>query len=244
MAMPSGSVTEPELARGARVRQAVWGVELLMRESPRGRLWFDDCGRINYETFDADLALGEFSRLVSRGDVQERLLAVQALGWLDDRRVISPLIRALRDREWDVRLLAAEALSGLAPLPDWSLAPVAGLLEDREAAVRAAAARAVSCVPEFDASPPLARALGQPSRSVRLAAAWGLEALGSDGILEPVARVALARVLDHEHDPYVVDAAYWALAWHASENERRERFRVSNWGQTVGALAAAGNRAA
>lgn len=212
--------------------------------SPRGRLWFDDYRRVNYETFDVDLALGEFSRLVSRGDVEERLLAIQDLAWLNDRRVVSPLIRALRDQEWDVRLLAADALSGLAPLPDWSLAPVARLLEDHEAAVRAAGARAVSCVPELDASPPLAHALGEPSRSVRLAAAWGLEALGSGGILEPVARVALAEVLEHETDPYVVHAAYWALRWHAQESEQRERFRISSWGKTVWSLAAASDPAA
>lgn len=215
-----------------------------MRESPRGRLWFDDYQRINYETFDVDLALGEFSRLVSKGEVEQRLLAVRALAWLNDRRIVSPLIRALRDQEWDVRLLAADALSNLAPLPDWSLAPVARLLEDREAAVRAAGARAVSCVPELDASPPLAGALGDRSRGVRLAAAWGLEALGSGGILEPAARVALAGVLEHESDPYVVHAAYWALRWHAQERERREGFHVSSWGKLVWALAAAGDPAA
>jgi hypothetical protein len=79
---------------------------------------------------------------------------------------------------------------------------------------------------------------------VRLAAALGLEALGSGGILEPMARVALAGVLERETDPYVVHAAYWALRWHAEESERRERFRGSSWGKTVCALAAASDPAA
>ncbi len=67
---------------------------------------------------------GELSRRVSRSAVDVRLAAVRTLEWLADRRAITVLIRALEDTEWDVRLIAADALKEFVPLPRWTLAPL------------------------------------------------------------------------------------------------------------------------
>ena len=112
-----------------------------MRENPPGCLQFAD-RRINADGVDAQVALGAFSRAISRGDPDERL-ALEALAWMRDRRAISPLLRGLRDPLWHLRHAAAQGLAQFRPLPDWSLQPMCAAIGDPEPAVRAEAARAL-----------------------------------------------------------------------------------------------------
>jgi hypothetical protein len=103
-------------------------VILLMRENQPGWLQFAD-RRINADEVDVDVALGAFSRAVSRGDPDERL-ALEALAWMRDRRAISPLLRGLRDPLWHLRHAAAQGLAQFRPLPDWSLQPMCAAIGD------------------------------------------------------------------------------------------------------------------
>jgi hypothetical protein len=233
--MIGGDMPAPVLSRAASVQQAAWATELLMRESPRGCLWFDDVARINYDSFDVDLALGEFSRRVSTGNASQRVQAVQALAWLADRRAISPLVRALADPEWDVRLIALASLSELGSLPAWALPPVRARLEDSEAAVRTLVPGVLACVADFEAPRAVRPALEDRSANVQMEAAWALATLAARGFLDPDALDVLQILMAQEHQPYLAYAAYWALGWYPGTDER-EAFRRSSWGLTVWAL--------
>lgn len=191
----------------ARVEQAKWVVILLMRENPPGCLQLAD-RRFNADEFDADVALGTFSRAVSRGDSDARLVAVEALAWMRDRRAISPLIRGLRDPLWHVRPAAAEGLAQFRPLPERALQPLCAAIGDPEPSVRAEAAWALGSLEQLGSLRPLVGALDDRFRCVPLAAAWALEDLGCAGILHPR---AADRLVDSEDDPYIANAAYWAL---------------------------------
>jgi HEAT repeat protein len=206
---------------------------LLMRENPPGCMHFTDPRRWQSDEFDADLALGAFSRMVSRGHPEERFVALEALTWMRDRRAISPLIRGLCDPLWDVRHAAAHGLAQLCPLPDWALAPLCTAIGDIEPAVRAEAARALGSLESIRSLRPLVLSLDDRFRCVRLAAAWALEDLGRAGAFHPRAADKLERVLDTEDDPYVAYAAYWALGAQRGSNARRAAFRWSARGQIV-----------
>jgi HEAT repeats/PBS lyase HEAT-like repeat len=216
----------------ARVEQAKWVVILLMRENPPGCLQFAD-RRINADEFDADVALGAFSRAVSRGDPDERFVAVEALAWMRDPRAISPLIRGLRDPLWHLRHAAAQGLAQFRPLPDWALQPLCTAIGDPEPAVRAEAAGALGSLDSLGSLRPLVCALDDRFRCVRLAAAWALDDLGDAGIFHARAADRLERLLDGEDDPYIAYAAYWALGAQRGSNAPRAAFRWSDWGQTV-----------
>jgi HEAT repeat protein len=224
---------EVELSRAARQQQSAWAVTLMMRESPRGRPWLDEPGRINDSEVDLDLALGEFSRRVSREDVEERIFSIGALTWLADRRAVTALIRGLGDPEWDVRLGAADALSEFAPLPEWAIQPLADRLDDDEECVRVAAAGALSRVPSARSAAALAPRLSDRSRAVRLEVAWGLERLGEHGLFHFGAQPALERILLEDVDPYVAYAGYWALGWIPNPSLPREQFRSTPRGEWV-----------
>lgn len=222
---------EVALSRAARVEQSMWAMHLLMQDDPCGRLGCDVPGRIDFDVFDDELALGELSRRVSRGDARERLFAVTALRWLADRRAISPLIRALSDPDTAIRLIAVDALSDLAPVPDWALPPLADRLADGHASVRAAAAAAVASSPRDGSAAALSRLLTDSSPAVRLAAAQGLSEVGSLGFFDPGAVGTLEVILACESDPFVVVAAYWALGWIPTPSSLRERFRGTSRGE-------------
>ena len=201
--------------------------------------WSEDAKRIDPAKLEGDVAIGELSREVSRGDPAERCSAVDALVWLGDRRAVSPLIRGLGDPEWAVRLSAADGLSRFSPLPEWVLGPLREALSDPEPGVRSAVARSLASLPSAEAARALAPVLGDRFRCVRLAAAWALEELGSQGFPDAEASGELGRLLEREDDAWVAYAAYWALGWHPDapgSGERRSAFRWSEWGATVWAL--------
>lgn len=218
-----------------RAEQAEWAVILLMRENPPGHLSFEDERRLDPELLDVGVAIGAFSRAISRGEPDERRVAAEALAWVSDRRAISPLIRGLRDPMWDVRHAAAAGLASFRPLPNWALPALGQAIADPEPAVRAEAASALGRIRAHESIPPLVSAIDDRFRSVRLAAVWALEDLGRAAISSLSAVTRLAHLLEQEEDPYVAYGAYWALGWQggSATNAQRAAFRASDRGRTV-----------
>jgi HEAT repeat protein len=218
-----------------RAEQAKWAVIVLMRENPPRGLRLEDERRIDADELDLDLALGAFSQAVSRGDLDERLTAVEALVWLSDRRAISPLLRGLEDAMWYVRHAAAHGLTSFRPLPGWALEPIAAAMVDAEPAVRAQAASALGRLRHAGSITPLVTAVEDHFSCVRLAAAWALEELGRAAITDPTAADSLSDLLEREDDQYVAYAAYWALGWQggSAAEAQRAAFRWSDRGQAV-----------
>lgn len=220
----------------AQSEQAKWAVRLLMRDGlPPGTPYSTGRHGIDAEELDLDIALGEFSRDISRGGPADRLHAVEALIWFADRRVVSPLLRALGDPEWDVRYAAACGLVGLSPVPEWAFDPAAAATRDPEPCVRAAAAKLVGRSTHYAAPLPLASVLADPCRWVRLEAVWGLKELGWLQITDAVAVTGLVDVLWQDEDPFVAYDAYWALAAQGGTKVGAERaaFRTSARGRRV-----------
>jgi HEAT repeat protein len=194
-----------------------------MRENPPGCLQLAD-RRINADEVDAQVALGAFSRAISRGDPDQRLVALEALASMRDRRAISPLLRGLRDPLWHLRHAAAQGLAQFRPLPDWSLQPMCAAIGDPERAVRTEAARALGSLASLGSLRPLVSAMDDRFRCVRLAATWALEDLGCAGIFHARAADRLERLLDGEDDPYIAYATYWALGALRGSDARRLLF--------------------
>jgi HEAT repeat protein len=172
---------------------------------------------IDPHEFDPDVALGAFSRQLNRATPDERLEAVRALVWMFERRAISPLLRALMDPNWDVRLLAAGGLLELSPVPPWAIDPLDRAAVDAESAVRAMATDVLGRSQCLEALGPLTRGLYDFSRQVRLAAAQGLRSLGALGITSFQSAALLASRLRDESDPFVSCRLYQALEQHRSE---------------------------
>lgn len=118
----------------ARTQQMKWAVLLQMREHTPGTLQFNDRDRWNDVCVDD--ALGGFSRDVTTGSLEERVAAVEALGWMLDPRAASPLIRGLADSTPEVRRAAARAFSSFLPGPEWTVDPLLDVLTDTDAIVR------------------------------------------------------------------------------------------------------------
>lgn len=196
----------------AATEQAKWVVRLQMRERPPGS--FQDAhedpqrwGR----SVDVGRALAGLSREISRGGEEERREAAWELGWLCDRRAVSPLIRALGDRVSEVRVAAASGLAGYYSLPLWAADPLVAALGDTSVLVRSKAAKALGSTRNEQALGPLTAALKDPARDVRYAAAGSLRSLGAQGLMSEDAARGLVDTLA-EDDAHLVYAAYWALA--------------------------------
>lgn len=175
---------------------------------------------------DSPIALGAFSRDLLDEDPEVRLQAATALAWMLDARAISPLVRALRDVEWDVRLAAAEGLLALSPVPDWAFELVAQRADDPEAAVRAAVMTVIAYCERVDSLPSLIAGASDPDREVATAAAHGLQHLGRLGITSRDAAETLVRRLARESDPHVAYALFWALGW---QGGKRFELQRSEW---------------
>jgi HEAT repeat protein len=220
----------------AEREQAKLAVRLLMQDglSP-GTPCSTGRPGIDADELDLEMALGEFSRDISRGAPADRLRAVEALVWFGDRRVVSPLLRALGDPEWDVRHAAAGGLVRLSPVPEWAFAAAAAATRDPEPCVRVAAATVVGRSEHYAAPGPLASLLRDPCRWVRLEAIWGLKELGRLQITDSTAAISLLRVLWQDEDLFVAYDAYWALATQGGTRLLPERaaFRRSARGRRV-----------
>ena len=170
--------------------------------------------------FRTDPAAGEraAAQLAALPSPQARTLA-RAIGQRDwparrvagrttygDRRLLAPLLLALRDDDAAVRRIALWGLSEMRPAPQSAAPAVEPLLDDASPEVRAEAARLIGEFRSIDGSPPLGRLLlGDPSADVRLASA---HALGD--IQDPRSRRSLEAAIG-DPDPEVRAKARWAL---------------------------------
>ena len=129
--------------------------------------------------------------------------AAWALGAIDDRRAVEPLVQTLRDREPAVREQAAWALGAI----DDSAAvqPLVGSLKDDDYRVRKQSAWALGAIDDNRAVEPLVGALADQQADVREQAAWALGTLGDSR--------ALAGLIGALRDtnPGVRRQAAWAL---------------------------------
>lgn len=107
--------------------------------------------------------------------------AAWALGAIDDRRAVEPLIQSLRDREPAVREQAAWALGAI----DDSAAvqPLVSSLKDDDSRVRKQSAWALGAIDDSRAVDPLVGALADQQADVREQAAWALGTLGDSRAL-------------------------------------------------------------
>lgn len=215
------------------IEQAKWAVVLLSRENPPGSFYVAEDRGIDIDEVDVEAAIGGLSRAVSRGDIEERLEAVGALIWTDDRRMISPLLRALRDPIWHVRYEACVGLALFGPLPEWALPPLEATISDVESCVRMTAVRALGSLPSTASVRALVPALSDDARGVRLEAVRAIEILGRCSVRTASAAEWLAYVLWEDPDPFVAYAAYWALGRIGAPrfDSERARFRWSERGR-------------
>ncbi|MHC5184806.1 MAG: HEAT repeat domain-containing protein [Planctomycetota bacterium] len=133
---------------------------------------------------------------------ENRLAAISSLHALGDKRVVKPLIEALRDESDRIRWTAALALGGSGDVRRkrymWhdrrytlmnvcrygglgdvrAVEPLIQALEDKSMKVRLAAASSLGGLGDFQAAEPLIRALRDPSKIVRREAVYSLARLG------------------------------------------------------------------
>lgn len=99
--------------------------------------------------------------------------------------------------------------------------------------MRAEAASALGGLPSPRSLTALMRALDDPLRTVRLAAAWAFEELAGAEIFADASAARLKRALNEEDDPFVACAAFWALTAQGGSEVALARFRLSDRGQAM-----------
>lgn len=146
----------------------------------------------------ARLAMAELPELRGLGHTNEvvRTEAAEALGLLDDRRivVVGPLIAALHDESHDVRQAAATALWKLGD--SIAVPPLLAALQDEDKWVRRAAVGALGKLGHSRAVEPLTAALQDRDHNVRQTAALALGQLGDLRAVPPL----VAALRDEDDD--------------------------------------------
>ncbi|CAK9009471.1 Hypothetical protein SCF082_LOCUS10300 [Durusdinium trenchii] len=102
--------------------------------------------------------------------VMPRCAAITALGAMGDREGAKVVAQGLLDKNWQVRLAAAEAMARLGEAANGYASGLIGLLRDEFHIVRAAACRAIGALRMPEALPGLAQAFEDPSAPVRCSA--------------------------------------------------------------------------
>lgn len=150
------------------------------------------------------------ARLVDDEDPTVRVQALLAAGKIGDPRAAGPLVKATANSDRAVREIATWAL-GRTGSPA-ALAPLRRIVRDEpEWTLRALAAVSLGRLGKKEAVPDLAERLADPRKrdarvEVRVAAAWGIGALG-----DPAGRQPLVRAAAEDRDPTVRRMATWAL---------------------------------
>ena len=143
---------------------------------------------------------GKRNSVFEDGNLRVREAAAEALGKIGDARAVKPLIKALRDVAFDVRLNAAFALGRIGEPAIESLIEVLedGNGLDREAAVEALKAmNTLSNTGDARVVQPLIKLLEDKNRAARQGAAKVLGMIGDVRAVEP-----LGKVLSHDDTGY------------------------------------------
>jgi len=126
---------------------------------------------------------GLIKALKYKRDSEVRKGAAVALGAIGDARVLEPLIQALKDESWWVRLEAASALGELAD--SRAVEPLSILaMKDEDPHVRDTAVRALGKIGDEKGLVALTQALKDEDDSVRWTAACALDETGYGHLLE------------------------------------------------------------
>ena len=143
---------------------------------------------------------GKRNSVFEDGNLRVREAAAEALGKIGDARAVKPLIKALRDVAFDVRLNAAFALGRIGEPAIESLIEALedGNGLDREAAVEALKAmNTLSNTGDARVVQPLIKLLEDKNRAARQGAAKVLGMIGDVRAVEP-----LGKVLSHDDTGY------------------------------------------
>ncbi len=144
-------------------------------------------------------------------DPDTRRLAARGLGEIGERKSVKALLALTGDKDWSVKISAAQALIaivGLAPevLAQASVDWTRSALGSEDWAVRKAAASALGDLPEKQAVPLLAAAIADPDPKVRLAASTSARRMRGAEAATQVASAAKA-----EKDPKIKEEQVRAL---------------------------------
>ena len=129
-------------------------------------------------------------------DAGVRGLCARGLGEIGEKASVGSLLPMLEDKEWSVRISAAQALLTIVGLDPKLLAQASidwakGALDSEDWAVRKAAAGVIGDLPEKQAVPLLAKAIADPDANVRKQAARSAGQLHGDDAAKTVASAAL-----------------------------------------------------
>jgi len=146
--------------------------------------------------------LGQYIMEVVEERKGEKEKIAEIITDVEERGKKHPLILALQDRDWNVRLGAAEALGKIRDVR--AIDPLIQTLEDEDEDVRKSAAEALGNIGGTRAIEPLIQTLKDIKRSVRKSAAEALAKIG-EPVVEP-----LIHAMDDE-DEHVRLGASWVL---------------------------------
>jgi HEAT repeat protein len=129
-------------------------------------------------------------------------MAAEALGPLGDPRAVEPLVKALGDRNWEVREAAVLALGHYRDAR--AVDPIVALLSDPDREVREAAARVLEQIGDPRAVGPLVLTLKDAEDTVRQAAGRALTALDPNWESSDAARAVVPQL-----KAALKDKEYW-----------------------------------
>ena len=113
-----------------------------------------------------------------------RQVAAKALREIGDERAVDPLIKALKDGNWAIRLFAARALGKIGGKR--TAEPLIRALKDRNRFVRRTAAEALGQIGDERAVDPLIKALKDGNQEIREIAAEALGQIGDERAVDPL----------------------------------------------------------
>jgi HEAT repeat protein len=135
--------------------------------------------------------LGDFDKAVR----EQATLALSTIG----KAAIEPLAAAMKEKKWETRYRAAEALGRIAD--EKAVQPLIQALKDNRDHVRYMAAKGLRELGDSDAIEPMVILLTDENRYVRMMAARALGAIGGKKV-----NTALGRALESEEDEKVKEA--------------------------------------
>jgi HEAT repeat protein len=141
-------------------------------------------------------ALGDFDKAVR----EQATLALSSIG----KAAIEPLAAAMKEKKWETRYRAAEALGKIAD--EKAVQPLIRALKDNRDHVRYMAAKGLRELGDSDALEPMIILLKDENKYVRMMAVRALGAIGGKK-----GHAALSRALEHEEDDKVKEAIHESM---------------------------------
>jgi HEAT repeat protein len=141
-------------------------------------------------------ALADFDKAVR----EQATLALSSIG----KAAIEPLAAAMKEKKWETRYRAAEALGKIAD--EKAVKPLIQALKDNRDHVRYMAAKGLRELGDSDALEPMIILLKDENKYVRMMAVRALGAIGGKKV-----HAAFTKALEHEEDVKVKEAIHEAM---------------------------------